>query len=410
MTTLQLLHPIRVIGIGGGGNNAINRMLQVGISGVDFIAANTDVQALASCESPNSIQLGPRATRGLGAGANPEIGARAALESRAEIEEVCNGAELIFVTAGMGGGTGSGAAPKVANVARAMGAIVVGIVTMPFGFEGAHRRANAEDALAMLRKEVDTLVTVFNDRLLEILDPQHARLDIAFRVADECLRQAIEGITSLIQTPGVINLDFADLKSILREGGLGHFSIGYGNGENAAQEAMRRALASPLIGRDSIEGAKAVVVNFQGGSAMTLYDVNQAMKPLTDLLADDAPIFFGTSSNTADADRVEVTLMAVGLDRVTKKANSRLQVAEILAMGTAHSSLGARHESRARPLREKVEQESHTVIPLQEAEPVPVAEHPWLGYTTVHSAEIDPYPMDDLSIPAFLRRRKRASA
>ncbi|MDQ4075160.1 MAG: cell division protein FtsZ [Chloroflexota bacterium] len=402
MTALQLSHSIRVIGVGGGGSNAVDRMIQVGIAGVDFIAANTDVQALRLSESCNTLHLGPRATRGLGAGADPAVGARAANESKALIEEACQGTELLFITAGMGGGTGSGAAPKIAHVARANGAVVVGVVTMPFAFEGTRRRSNADAALEALREEVDTLVVVHNDRLLQILDPQHARMDIAFRVADECLRQAIEGITNLIHSSGVINLDFADLKSVLRDGGLGHFAIGYGQGEDAAQEAMRRALSSPLLGRDGIEGAQAVVVNFQGSDEMSLYDVKQAMEPVNRLVADEAPIFFGTSVDAALGERVEVTLMAVGLDSMATSS-----VSSSFTRNT--SATAPRPADRHVPTEER-ENEAPKIIPIREAKAAPAPERPWHVAASPLSEEDEPYPMDELSIPAFLRRRKRVTA
>jgi cell division protein FtsZ len=407
MEGLHLLHPIRVIGVGGGGSNAVNRMIQVGIAGVDFVAANTDVQALRQSESRNLLHLGPRVTRGLGAGANPEAGLRAANESSASIEEACDGAELLFVTAGMGGGTGSGATPKVARVARAMGAIVVGVVTMPFTFEGSRRRANAEEALSALRSEVDTLVVVYNDRLLKILDPQHARMDIAFRVADECLRQAIEGIAGLINNPGLINLDFADVKSVLQEGGLGHFSIGYGQGEHGAQEAMRRALSSPLLGRDGIEGAQAMIVNFRGGDQMSLHDVTRAMEPVSDLVVADAPIFFGTCNDNALDERVEVTLIAVGLNEPTVASLPRPRLSPIPL-------------TQKKSTRKKIDVapvDDNDSAPPRKVVGLPMIELPQPNETVWNSTALnfagertDPYPMDDLSVPAFIRRRKRVTA
>ncbi len=411
MTTLQLSHAIRVIGVGGGGSNAIDRMIQVGVAGVDFVAANTDIQALRNSESRNLIHLGPRVTRGLGAGANPEIGSRAANESKPLLEEACQDAELLFVTAGMGGGTGSGAAPRVAHIARSNGSVVVGIVTMPFTFEGAKRRATAEAALAALREEVDTLVVVYNDRLLDILDPQHARMDIALRVADECLRQAVEGITNLIHNPGVINLDFADLKSVLRQGGLGHFAIGYGEGERAAQEAMRRALSSPLLGQGTVQGAQSVVVNFRSSSAMTLHDLNEAMEPIGHLVTEDAPIFLGTSLDESLGERVEVTFIAVGLE------GQRIRLAAKPAtLDSCFGPLRATVEPVAQPVAPPAapkivaakSTEKPKVIPLREPEPLPAADLAW--HAALSSDVEFSYPMDDLSIPAFLRRRKRASA
>jgi cell division protein FtsZ len=443
MDTLHLFHTIRVIGLGGGGSNAVDRMVQVGVAGVDFIAANTDVQALQRSDSRNLIHLGPRVTRGLGAGANPEVGARAVYESRAAIEDACHNTELLFITAGMGGGTGSGAAPAVARIARNAGTIVVGVVTMPFAFEGPRRRANAEAAIANLRPEVDTLVVVYNDQLLSMLDPKHARMDLAFRIADECLRQAVEGITGIINNPGTINLDFADVKNVLRDGGLGHFSIGYGRGESAAQEAMRRALTSPLLGRESIQGARSVIVNFRGGEEMTLYDVQMAMEPIAQLAATDAPIFFGTCEDPSLEDRVEVTLMAVGLEEVrptratrpapTKQPATLESVFPSAAPRAMASAPAPKREavfSNNLPrYREPVAREAAPepiaaeVTAAPEVPPAPIAPQrdaaderivagPWAGVPSRYTeSSDDPYPMDDLSIPAFLRRRnKRASA
>ncbi len=409
MESVQLVNPIRVIGVGGGGNNAVNRMIQVGIAGVDFVAANTDLQALNQSESRNLVHLGPRVTRGLGAGANPEVGVRAANESITAIEEACEGAELLFIAAGMGGGTGSGAAPKVARIARTLGAIVVGVVTMPFSFEGSRRRANAEAAVVALRQEVDTLVVVHNDRLLKILDPQHARIDIAFRVADECLRQAVEGIAGLINNTGLINLDFADVKSVLQDGGLGHFSIGYGRGEKGAQDAMRRALTSPLLGRDGIGGAEALIVNFRGGEEMTLHDVDRAMEPIAEFVNKEAPIFLGISNDDALGERVEVTLMAVGLESPV------VHTMPLLRARSSSQAPAPAPRRKFQPTPVVVSEEldvAPKVVPIARAEPAqPPRERRWQKVQEeLLDERSDPYPMDDLSIPAFIRRRKRASA
>jgi cell division protein FtsZ len=384
MTTLHLTHSIRVIGVGGAGSNAVDRMIQVGLSGVDYIAVNTDVQALRQSETQNVIRLGPRATRGQGAGSNPEVGARAANESVEDLGEACREAEMVFVTAGLGGGTGSGAAPKVAQVARNSGAVVIGVVTMPFGFEGMPRRRTAEAALAELRDEVDTLVVVYNDRLLSLVDMQHARMDIAFHVADECLRQAVEGITHLINYPGMINLDFADLRTVLRNGGLGHFSIGCGQGENAAQKAMKLALDSPLLGDGGIEGAKAVVVNFQGSSEMSLHDINQAMIPVNRLVAEDAPIFFGTILDESKGETVEVTLIAVGLDEARKKgvapvAPAMAKPTPTLVPDFIEASPARRSNSRvAEPAGQELEiPATPKIIPMREMEPALNESRPW---------------------------------
>ena len=282
---------IKVVGVGGGGQNAVNRMIAEGIQGVEFIAVNTDAQALINSEAPQRLRIGEKLTRGLGSGGNPEIGQRAADESRDEIEGLLKGGDMVFITAGMGGGTGSGAAPVVASVARGLGALTIGVVTRPFTFEGTQRRRIAESATQELIDNVDTLISIPNDRLLQVVDKK-AGINDAFRMADDILRQGIQGISELITIPGLINLDFADVRAVMMEGGAALMAIGRGNGENRAQEAAEQAIQSSLLDV-SIEGAKAILFNIKGGENMSLFEVNEAAEIIRANTHPEANIIFG---------------------------------------------------------------------------------------------------------------------
>lgn len=411
MGSNKLYHPIRVIGVGGGGNNAVDRMIQVGVPSADFIAVNTDIQSLRRSESEIRVQLGTRVTRGLGAGANPEVGSRAVKESQERLKEVCEGARLVFVTACLGGGTGSGAGPDVARIARESGAVVVSVVTMPFSFEGTRRRLNAEAALKRLKEETDTLVVVHNDRLLSFLDPSHGRLDVAFRVADECLRQAVEGITGLIQNPGTINLDFADIRNVLNGGGLGHFSIGYAKGEDAAHRAVKQAISSPLLDHDGIDGARGLIVNFKGSDALLLRDVAAAMDAINGVIATDANLFWGTTLEKEMEDRVEVTLMAVGLSNVVRKREAR-PVEKVRVAAARNKQVAAARSSSERD--GAIAPRPAAQLPLSGGRGrFKVSDEVLAGYegaTFSGTNREDPYPMDDINIPAFLRRRQRQAS
>lgn len=303
---------IKVIGIGGAGSNAVDRMIQAGISGVDFVAANSDAQALARSETPCKIQLGVKLTDGLGAGGDPDLGARAARGSRQRITEALRDADLVFIAAGMGGGTGTGAAPVVARIAREEGALVIAVVTKPFTFEGTRRSAIAEEGIARLQGEVDTLIVVPNDRLLEIVN-ERISLDIAFRIADEVLRQGVQGISELITRPGLINLDFADVQAIMHRAGEALVSIGHGRGEDKAVEAAKVALGSPLLNVESINGTDGLLVNVTGGEDLTLAEVNQAMEIISRSALPQARIIFGAVIDPRMEGQVEITLVATGL-------------------------------------------------------------------------------------------------
>jgi cell division protein FtsZ len=306
----KFLAVLKVTGVGGGGTNAVNRMVDAGLSGVEFIAVNTDAQALLMTDADLKIQIGTDATRGLGAGANPEIGRAAAQESKDELKEALKGADMVFVTAGEGGGTGTGAAPTVAALAREIGAITVGVVTRPFSFEGRRRAEQAELGIRDLREQVDTLIVIENDRLLQVVEKETSIID-AFRLADDVLRQGVQGITDLITIPGLVNLDFADVRTIMRDAGSALMGIGVGSGENRAAEAARSAVSSPLL-EASIEGATGILLNITGGPDMGLFEVNEAAEVVTGAADQQANVIFGAVIDQGVRDEVRVTVIATG--------------------------------------------------------------------------------------------------
>src|ERR1044071_4674088 len=313
----QLPAKIKVIGVGGGGGNAVNRMIQAGIKGVEFLVANTDVQAMRTALASNKIQIGGKLTKGLGAGANPEIGKQAALEDTDRILEALHGADMIFITTGMGGGTGTGAAPIIASLAAELGALTVAVVTKPFGFEGKRRRVQAEQGIRALRDTVDTLITIPNERLLNFVE-RATSLGEAFKIADDVLRQAVQGISDLITVPGEINLDFADVKTIMHGMGMALMGTGVSAGEHRAVEAAQRAISSPLLEEASIEGAKGVLINVTGGPDMTLFEVHEAASIIQEAADEEANIIFGTVIDPKMKDEVKVTVIATGFDAATK--------------------------------------------------------------------------------------------
>jgi cell division protein FtsZ len=311
-TPQSYLAVIKVVGIGGGGVNAVNRMIEAGLRGVEFIAINTDAQALLMSDADVKLDIGRNLTRGLGAGSDPEIGRRAAEDHRDEIEEVLKGADMVFIATGEGGGTGTGGAPVVAEVAKALGALTIGVVTRPFAFEGRKRGLQAEAGIAELKDRVDTLIIIPNDRLIQISDDQTPLLD-AFRLADEVLLQGVQGITDLITTPGLINLDFADVRTVMTNAGSALMGIGEATGENRAAEAARRAISSPLL-EASIDGARGVLLNISGGSDLRLLEVNEAAEIIAGSAHPDANIIFGAVIDEALAERVRVTVIAAGFE------------------------------------------------------------------------------------------------
>jgi cell division protein FtsZ len=360
---------IKVVGIGGAGCNAVDRMMQIGISGVDFIAINSDAQALARSEAPCKIHLGARLTRSLGTGGNPAIGAEAARESREQIKSALRGADMAFIAAGMGGGTGTGAAPIVAQIAREAGALTVAVVTKPFAFEGSRRSTVAEDGIECLREHVNTLIVVPNDRLVEIVN-KWISLDVAFRIADEVLRQVIQGISELVTKPGLINLDFADVKVILSKSGGALISIGHGEGDDKAAEAVRSALKNPLLDTDAIGDTDGLLVNITGGEDLTLAEVNQTMETISRSARPQAEVLFGTVIDPKMDGRVEITLIATGTG------------------------------GKRRPVA-TAEQPQH-----QEEQPAPVQEEQ-PSQSQVERLALAEILGDDLAVPAFMRSRRR---
>ena len=354
---------IKVIGVGGAGGNAVNRMIDDGVQGVSFIAANTDVQALNSNKAENKIQLGPKLTRGLGAGSHPEVGQKAAEESEQTIEDALKGADMIFITAGMGGGTGTGAAPVVAKIARETGALTVGVVTRPFSFEGPKRSKNAAEGITQLKQYVDTLVIIANNRLLEMVDKKTPMMD-AFKEADNVLKQGVQGISDLITSTDYVNLDFADVKTVMENQGAALMGIGRASGENRTVEATKLAISSPLL-EVSIDGAKQVLLNITGGPDLTLFEAQDASEIVSKAAGDDVNIIFGTSINPNLGDEVVVTVIATGIDSEAEEAASK-------------QLPGRSHQIKAQPKKAAEPEANKTIQPETEARSVdrPQTVHP----------------------------------
>ncbi|MEQ6354174.1 cell division protein FtsZ [Lysinibacillus sp. M3] len=377
-TSVDQLAVIKVIGVGGGGNNAVNRMIEHGVQGVDFIAVNTDAQALNLSKAEIKLQIGTKLTRGLGAGANPEVGKKAAEESREQLEEVLRGADMVFVTAGMGGGTGTGAAPVIAQIARDLGALTVGVVTRPFTFEGRKRQTQAIGGIGGMKESVDTLIVIPNDKLLQIVDKSTPMLE-AFREADNVLRQGVQGISDLIATPGLINLDFADVKTIMSNKGSALMGIGIATGENRAAEAAKKAISSPLL-ESSIDGAKGVLMNITGGSNLSLFEVQEAADIVASASDEEVNMIFGSVINENLKDEIIVTVIATGF------SEEALQQQRNAPRPTLNANRQATQQQQA-PIREQ-RQEVHVQqeLPRQNQQN---------------------YVQDDtLEVPAFLRNRK----
>ncbi len=364
-TPQNYLAVIKVVGIGGGGVNAVNRMIEVGLKGVEFVAINTDAQALLMSDADVKLDIGRELTRGLGAGADPEVGMKAAEDHREEIEEVLKGADMVFVTAGEGGGTGTGGAPVVAKIAKSLGALTIGVVTRPFGFEGRRRAGQAENGIERLREEVDTLIVIPNDRLLSLSDKAISVID-AFRQADQVLLQGVSGITDLITTPGLINLDFADVKSVMSGAGSALMGIGSARGDDRAITAAEMAISSPLL-EASIEGAHGVLMSISGGSDLGLFEINEAARMVADAAHPDANIIFGAVIDDTLGDEVRVTVIAAGFDgglpQTRRPASSgRRPADDPIAPGDAAAAAAAAAAGTSgpptgenRPVRPKVE-------------------------------------------------------
>ncbi|ANE47376.1 cell division protein FtsZ [Paenibacillus swuensis] len=370
---LDQLAQIKVIGVGGGGSNAVNRMIENGVKGVEFITVNTDAQALHLAKSEHKLQLGDKLTRGLGAGANPEVGKKAAEESKDNIMNTLRGADMVFVTAGMGGGTGTGAAPVIAEIAKECGALTVGVVTRPFTFEGRKRASQAEQGIEALKEKVDTLIVIPNDRLLEIVDKKTPMLE-AFREADNVLRQAVQGISDLIAVPGLINLDFADVKTIMTERGSALMGIGQANGENRAAEAAKKAIMSPLL-ETSIDGARGVIMNITGGANLSLYEVNEAAEIVISASDPDVNMIFGAIIDDNMKEDIKVTVIATGFEH--KPYTS------------IHRKPNVVQGSQQQPQAEN--EEARTAVP---------------GAKPSYNSSNPSISQDQLDIPTFLRNRR----
>lgn len=367
---------IRVVGVGGGGSNAINRMIEANIAGVEFVAINTDQQALRSSNARLRVAIGERATRGLGSGGKAEVGAKAAEESLEELHQVLQGSDMVFVTAGMGGGTGTGAAPIVAKAAREEGALTIGVVTRPFSFEGTQRMRAAETGIEQLKEFVDTLIVIPNDRLLEMGDRRMSLLD-SFKVADDVLRQGIQGISELITTPGLINLDFADVQAIMSLGGAALMAVGAGKGEDRARLAAEAALSSKLLDV-TIDGAKGILFNVTGGANLSLYEINQAAAIIRETAHPDVNLIFGAVIDETLDDEVRITVIATGFEHGTP-AMHRIARQEARVVGRVTAPAAAR------------------VTAVPQAAPA----------ATPHQSKPASYPVNDLDIPAFLRKREK---
>ena len=366
---------IRVIGVGGGGSNAVNRMIQANMMGIEFIAVNTDAQALLLTDTPHRIRIGDKLTRGLGAGGNPSVGAKAAEENSEDLYEVLKGSDMVFITAGMGGGTGTGASPIVAQIARELGALTVGVVTKPFAFEGNKRRTAAEEGIANLKQHVDTLITVPNDRLLQVADKKMP-LKEAFRLADDVLRQGIQGISDLITVPGLINLDFADVKTIMSAAGSALMAIGEASGESRAVDAARMAIASPLLDID-INGAHGVLFNITGGLDLTLYEVNEAADIISKAAHLEANIIFGAVQDPAYDGKVKITVIATGFDGRTHLSTSpqggRVEYNRNMFYPVASSSNNG-NASMRQP--QQSASNGYSSLPMMPTPPMNIAKHP----------------------------------
>ncbi|MEN6571824.1 MAG: cell division protein FtsZ [Anaerolineaceae bacterium] len=365
---------IKVIGVGGGGCNAVNRMIDEGMQGIEFITVNTDAQALVMSKAQTKVRIGDKSTRGLGAGGNPEVGKKAAEESSEELYEALKGSDMVFVTSGLGGGTGTGAAPIVAQIAKEVGALTIGVVTRPFTFEGAKRSQNAESGIARLKEHADTLIVIPNDRLLQIVDKK-ATLQESFKAADDVLRQGIQGISELITVPGLINLDFADVRAIMSEGGAALMAVGTASGEDRAAKAAEMAISSQLLDI-TIDGARGILFNVTGGPSLTLFEVNQAAAIIKETAHPDVNLIFGAVIDPNMGDQIRITVIATGFDRA--------------GMRTTHERYTSRLEE-SRPAPRQFSESARTEEPIEAP------------------AEFQPRVLNtsELDIPAFLRNRNQ---
>lgn len=426
MPDMENFAQIKVIGVGGGGSNAVNRMIDAGVQGVDFITVNTDAQALIYSKAGSRLRIGDKLTKGLGAGGNPVVGAKAAEESSEELFDILKGADMVFITSGMGGGTGTGASPVIAQIAKEVGALTVGVVTKPFTFEGARRRSSADEGIAEFRQHVDTLITIPNDRLLQVADKKTSMVE-AFRIADDVLRQGIQGISDLITIHGMINLDFADVKSIMLDAGSALMAIGHGSGDDRCVMAARAAIESPLL-EISIEGAKGVLFNITGGEDLGILEVYEAAEIIQQAADPEANIIFGAVINPEMGKDVKITLIATGFDNVRRPIALPARTAQNLGFG----SYAPRHEqqpfNQPQPQQQQQQQQQQpppAPIPAREPLPVRPYQQPAQQGASQQSSFMNPgYQQpatppppqqpsggnpasDDLDIPPFLRYRQK---
>ena len=391
---------IKVVGVGGGGCNAVNRMIIEGIQGVEFVAINTDAQALLLAKAPTKVRIGDKLTRGLGAGGNPEVGRKSAEETAEELYAVLKGADMVFVTAGLGGGTGTGAAPIVAQIAKECGALTIGVVTRPFTFEGGRRMQSAEAGMEMLKEHADTLIVIPNDRLLQIVDKK-ASLSDAFRMADDVLRQGIQGISELITVPGLINLDFADVKAIMSEGGAALMAVGHAEGDDRARLAAEQAISSQLLDI-TIDGARGVLFNVTGGPNMTLFEVNQAAAIIRETAHPDVNMIFGAVIDPNMGDEIRITVIATGFER----ASRRPVIVEQRTSINSPRSQPERQQPAPIPARPQPVQNIQTE--QRAYEPATLTPPPSVTPSTINPPEFKPQAsyQEDLDIPTFLRNRR----
>ena len=382
---------IKVLGIGGSGTNAVNRMTQLGIKGVEFIAINTDAQALHNNEADRKVHIGKSVTKGLGSGMNPDLGRQAAEESVEELEEVIDNADMIFITCGLGGGTGSGAAPIVAELAKNKGVLTVGVVTKPFTFEGSKRKEVAETAYDNLKDKVDAIISIHNDRILQIIDKKTSLVD-AFKTVDEVLRQGIAGISDLITTHGIVNADFADVKSIMQDAGTALMGIGRASGDNRAQEAARAAINSPLL-EMTIDGAKGVLFNITGGSSLGMFEIDEAAKVITKSIDSDAKVKFGAVIDDAMGDEVRITVIATGFDESSKRPTPAAMI--------LNNDANKPKMPEQRPAPQLIIQPQETRKPMFNPKPAPPIE--------IMNPQSQPEQgsEDELDIPAFIRKKMK---
>ena len=385
---------IRVVGVGGGGSNAVNRMIRAEMMGVEFIACNTDAQALLQSDAPHKVRIGDKVTRGLGAGGDAALGQRAAEEDSERIAEALAGSDMVFITAGLGGGTGSGAAPVIAEIAKEQGALTIGVVTKPFAFEGSRRKLIAEKAAEDLKARVDTLITIPNDRLKDVVQKNTSILD-AFRVVDDVLRQGVQGISDIITVPGLINLDFADVRAIMKDAGSALMGIGRASGENRAIEAARQAISSPLL-EVSVVGAQGVLFNISGSSNLSLYEVTEAAEEIRSQTDPEANIIFGTSFNERLGDEVMITVIATGFDASRKREP---------LFGSAYEPQSTSQRDYLGELeRERAHTRGEATAPSPQ--PIPIRVERTAGEPAAVAPSRRPtYDAEDLEIPSFLRRK-----